>query len=384
MSLPTRRAVLAVCVALLLVTAGCTTGATPTSTTTPTPTSTWSPNASVDQYPPGVADNGTLTNVSALADAHFEATANEPMVFTQQLELPNETIVRSYARGASPTPYYSTSNRTTDEIHTTEQFYSTGSHGYSRVTIPNRTGYQVMQNDTAIVGPWTRDDIFGPQIALENAFISGNYSVNGTVERGGRTFVQLTADEPSPTDWGTSLTSYEGTALVTPDGVVYDTEQSFVRDRDDTTKRVNSSITLETGIDWSGPPSWVGDVPHLSLSIVEDGHAFEIRNTGGVTLPANASFRVGGSNEYAMDHVSIGDEFGTVTTDAPLEPGDAVYVTASADGNSKSVTLHDDPTRGEYTFVTASVAGTHEPFYYQLVTSDKSRERARETTSSSN
>jgi len=81
MSLPTRRAVLAVCVALLLVTAGCTTGATPTSTTTPTPTSTWSPNASVDQYPPGVADNGTLTNVSALADAHFEATANEPMVF---------------------------------------------------------------------------------------------------------------------------------------------------------------------------------------------------------------------------------------------------------------------------------------------------------------
>jgi len=84
-----------------------------------------------------------------------------------------------------------------------------------------------------------------------------------------------------------------------------------------------------------------------------------------------------------MDHVSIGDEFGTVTTDAPLEPGDAVYVTASADGNSKSVTL-TTTTRGEYTFVTASVAGTHEPFYYQLVTSDKSRERARETTSSSN
>ena len=389
MKSPTRRAAVALCVALLLVTAGCTTGTTPTSTdTTPsdtaTPTSTWMPNASVDQYPPGVADNGTLTNVSALVDAHFEATANEPMVFTQQLELPNESIVRTYARGASPTPYYSTFNRTTDGMQTTEQFYSTGSHGYSRVTIPNRTGYRVMQNDTAIAGAWTRDDTFGPQHALENAFITGNYSVNGTVERGGRTFVQLTADEPSPTSWGTSLTTYEGTALVTPDGVVYDTEQSFVQDRDDTTRRVNSSITLETGIDWSGPPSWVGDVPHLSLSIVEDGHAFEIRNTGGVTLPANASFRVSASNEFALDHVSFGGEFGTVTTDAPLEPGDAVYVTASADGNSRSVALHDDPTRGEYTFVTASVAGTHESVYYRLVTSDESRERARETTSGGN
>nr|WP_232703556.1 hypothetical protein [Halobacterium wangiae] len=306
------------------------------------------------------------------------------MVFTQQWEVSNDTYVRTYARGASPTPYYSTFNRTTDGIRTAEQFYSTGSHGYSRVTIPNRTGYQVLQNDTAIARAWTRDDTFGPQHALENAFISGNYSVNGTVERGGRTFVQLTADEPSPTSWGTSLTSYEGTALVTPDGVVYNTEKSFVQDRDDTTRRVNSSITLETGIDWSGPPSWIGDVPQLSLSIVEDGHAFEIRNTGGVTLPANASFRVSASNEYALDHVSFGDKFGTVTTDAPLEPGDAVYVTASVDENSKSVTLHDDPTRGEYTFVTASVAGTHEPFFYWLVTSDESRERARETTAGGN
>lgn len=105
----TRRTALAVLATLLVVLAGCSGGTAPTSSptgtssstvetgtptttgtssTTPTsaatPTSSWSPDAAEEQYPPGVAANGTLTNVSALLDSHFAATANGSMALTDE------------------------------------------------------------------------------------------------------------------------------------------------------------------------------------------------------------------------------------------------------------------------------------------------------------
>ncbi|WP_232688753.1 hypothetical protein [Halobacterium zhouii] len=386
---PTRRAALAVCVALLLVTAGCSGGTTPTSTTTSpdttttgattttsapattTSTGTWSPNASVEQYPPGVAANGTLTNRTTLLNAHFDATANESVVHTIESKTANEHVVRRFAHAAGGMPTYRTVNRTTDGKQFVTESYLTRSNCYSRAAVPNRTVYTVTQNSTSY-GNYCRPNgpFVGPRLHLDSALMAGNYSVNGTVERNGRTLVQLTADEPSKKAKELSTTSYEGTALVTPEGVIYSVDMSMVQEIDDSKESYEESMTLDTSVDWSGPPPWMGDLPHLSISVVEDGHALEIRNTGGPALPANVSFEVYVENatEHRVPHISPLGEHGTVTTDARLESGDAVYVTAGADGNASSFALHNEQARGEYTFTAVMVYGEHGNTVYSLVT----------------
>lgn len=381
---PIRQAALAVGVAALLVTAGCLGGTNPTDTSTSsTPdsanctydtttaasnaTGTWSPNASVDQYPPGVAANGTLANATTLLDAHFDATANQSMAL--RLESSRHGFVRTLVHGQDRVPFYSTHSETHDGEQFLTEFYGTDSHGFAQLVLPNETRHLVYQNVTTSVRALTGYDTFGGlEDQVHTLLHNGNYTVNGTVERGDRTFVELTVDEDAPeTDHITN-----GTALVTPDGVVYDDETSFIENAgDDAGQRFEASMSLNTDVEWCGAPSWVADVPHLSLSIVEDGHAVEIRNTGGATLPANASFDVTGGEQpdYGTEgRPSRGDVKGTVTTDARLEPGEAVYVTAGADGSPSSFALHDEPTRGEYTFGNAGLAGHHGNVSYRLAT----------------
>jgi len=380
----TRRAVLVGCVALLLVTAGCSSGTTTsvtetttpttsattgetTSTTSTTATGTWSANVSAEQYPPGVAANGTLVNASSLLDAHVAATANESRVLTQRWTNPNETVVRSYAHGADRTPYYSTFERTADGQRATEAFYGTDAREYSRVSVNGETYYGVVQDSITNTRAWTNDDTFGPRFALYQALAAGNYSVNGTVERDGRTFVRLSADDVSLAQRHL-YDSYEGTALVTPDGVVHDIDAVTTAGSDGMEIRTENSITLDADAEWTGPPSWVAEVPHLSLSIVEDGNAVALRNTGGTALPANTTLHVSASTEPVWGPnppARAGDVAGTVTTNARLEPGDTVYVTA--DQNVSAFALHDEPARGDYTFGFAGVSGTERNVTYRLV-----------------
>ena len=389
MSSPTRRAALAVGVAALLVTAGCLGGTNPTETsTTPTPdtadslaencnydvstttetaTGTWSPNASVDQYPPGVADNGTLANASVLVDAHFDGTANQSMEL--RFESSRDDRVRTLVHGPERVPFYSTYAVTSEGERARIEFYGGDSDSFYRASLPNETLHVVYQNASpAGITAWTEyDTVGGPQNHLHPLLDGGNYSVNGTVERGDRTFVKLTTSE-GPPETG-HITN--GTVLVTPDGVVHDVEVTvFQRVGENTPKRIDGSMTLDTDVEWCGPPSWVADVPQLELSLVEDGHAVEIRNTGGAVLPANTTLSVNGHDDPVWKpriHPSS-DRSGTVTTDDRLEPGDAVYVTASTDGNASTFALHDDPTRGEYAFGAASVTGGNERVGYRLLT----------------
>lgn len=369
MTSPTRRAALAVAVALLLVTAGCsggttsTTGTTPTTgpataTSTDTDTTTTATSvasaytvtgdATADQYPPGVAADGTLTNVSAIRRAHESAVANESVALTVEGTNPNGSTAFRHAHAANGT-YYSERTSTTDGERRTSEVYRTGSHGYTRAVVGNETYSSVLQNATGTVPAGLTHGMFSPDNAPVELLADGDYTVNGTVERGGRTFVRLTADGvPQHRSHG-FVTAYEGTALVTPDGVVAAVHASFERTADNTTEQYEQSVTLDTDADWSGPPPWVADVPRLSLSTVEDKRAFEIRNAGGATLPANTTFRVDAaeSRQWVFQADAVGSN-ATVTTDAPLEPGDAVYVTANADASA--FTLHDEPERGAYTF----------------------------------
>ena len=382
---PTRRAALAVSVALLLVTAGCLGGTAPTGpSASPTPetaectydvstnasnaTGTWSPNASVEQYPPGVADNGTLTNASTLLNAHFTVTANTSMAL--RLESSRDNVVRTLVHGPDRTPFYSTWSETHDGEQFETEFYGTESHGFARASKPNETLHFVYQNVTSSVRAWTAYETFGGLEDNIPLLYDGNYTVNGTVERGDRTLVELTLDEDS---LGPDYTT-NGTLLATPDGVVYDADVSVVKTSDDAPGQgFEASMSLNTDVEWCGPPSWVADVPQLSLTIVEDGHAVEIRNTGGATLPANTSFSVYGKEEpvepVGGPRVPVrSEQNGTVTTDVRLEPGEAVYVTAGADGTPSSFALHDDPTRGEYSFGAVGVTGGKESVGYRLLT----------------
>jgi hypothetical protein len=380
MSSPTRRAALAVGVALLLVTAGCVGGTNPTTTTTSstdspvttatttdTATSPWSPNAPVDQYPPGVADNGTLANASVLVDAHFDATANTSMALRFESSLNDQ--VSTLVHGPNRTPLYSTFAETQDGERVRTEFFGAEPHGFARVSLPNETLQVVYQNVTAPgVSAWTTyDGIGGPEGSLDGLLRGGDYSVNGTVEQGDRTFVQLTTSEDSLETGHVT----NGTVLVTPDGVVYDVDATVVQSSgEDSERRLDSSMSLNTDIEWSGPLSWTADIPQLSVSLVEDGHAVEIRNTGGAVLPANTSFNVYGREDPTI-HSQIpvrSEQSGAVTTDVRLEPGDAVYVTAGADGSPSSFALHQSTTRGEYTFGAVGVTGGSESIQYRLLT----------------
>ena len=392
MRFPKHRALLAVCVALLLVTAGCSGGTNPTSTTlenTDTPTTatttnpttttssttttgTWSPNASVEQYPPGVAENGSLTNASRLVDAHFNATANKPVELTYQGVLEEKRFVKTYTRGTSEMPHYSTSNETdlTDTIVPAGYVaasYHTDSHSYVKKG-GNETedSVYVRQNNRLAPDRWLLNASNTTRRTLSFHFSSGNYTVNGTVERDGQTFIQLTANTSTPPN---ELQRYEGTVLVTPAGVIYNLDASYTPDRAETD--YNESISLDTDVNWSEAPAWVGDVPQLSMSVTEDGSALEIRNTGGETLPANVSFDVytRDTNESVVYFDgSTADAVGNVTTGEQLEPGDVIYVTGNTDGNTTSFTLHDERTGGEYTFVAAKVSGEYEDINYSLIT----------------
>ncbi|MFC3478862.1 hypothetical protein [Halobacterium litoreum] len=392
MNSPTRRAAVAVGVALLLVTAGCSGGANPASTATttgpttdaaaPTDTTeatattssatttqpgTWSPNASVGQYPPGVADNGTLVNASTLLGAHFAATTNTSMALRLESSGDDGVSAHTLTHGPERVPFYSTAEETHDGERVWTEFYGTQSHGFARVPVDNETHHLVYQNTTANVDAWTGYETFGGvEDHVHPLLHGGSYSVNGTVERGDRTLVELTTDADS-LETG-HITN--GTVLVTPAGVIYDVDATVVQQTgEDTERRLDASMTLDTDVEWSGPPSWMADVPRLSLSIVEDGQAIEIRNTGGAAVPANTSFAITGGESRALSATpGRGDVKGTVTTDAPLEPGEAVYVTAGADGAASSFALHDDPTRGEYTFGNAGLTGGLGSIYYRLAT----------------
>jgi hypothetical protein len=385
---PTRRGALAaVSVAVLLVTAGCLGVTNPTNSGTPaannstngagercsydgaatptTATGTWSPNAPIDQYPPGVAANGTLRNGTVLVDAHFDATANQSMALRTEASLHDR--VRTLVHGPDRTPLYSTYAETVDRGRVETAFYGFEETGLARISLPNETGYSVYQNTSFTDGlsAWTNYDDFGLLgFHVYPLVEGGNYSVNGTVERGGRTFVELTTGEDS-LETG-HITN--GTVLVTPDGVIHDVDATAVQQTgENETRRIDVSLTVDTDIEWCGPPSWTAEVPQLSVSIVADGRAVEIRNTGGAPLPANTSFKVRASEEpmvYPRLPRRSADN-GTVTTSARLEPGEAVYVTASADGSS--YTLHEQPTRGEYTFGAAGFVGETEQSYFRLL-----------------
>ena len=387
----TRRATLAVCAALLLVTAGCSGGTNPTSTapsvtstdsratnstTSSTPatttTGTWSPNASVDQYPPGVAANGTLANVTTLLDAHFDATANQSVELTVEWSAPNRSFVRTYTHGPNRTPYYSTYTDRAAEERVTQEFYGTDERNYFRVTLPNTSVTRVLQNVTVGSATWTRESVNSPRDSLEYFLDRGNYSVNGTVDHGGQTFVQLSADDGT-SGFGESYAAYDGRVLVTPDGVVHDVHESFGTGTNGSVdERYEGAGAVDTDVEWTGPPSWVAATPQLSLSIVEDGRAVEIRNTGGVALAGNATFEVNADDEPVQSRTPRslirGEVSGTVTTDGPLAPGEAVYVTAGADGAASSFALHDDPPTGEYTFGAVGVRSDHENVVYRLQT----------------
>lgn len=387
MQVPKRR-LLALCVALLLVVAGCSGGPTPTSTpatdATATPTEkttgTATPTATVDQYPPGVASNGTVTNLTALLDAHEAGIRDRPVAFTYEWTAPNESSERRYVRGADATPYYSVFNRTIGKDRTSEELYWSGSQGYGRYRYDDQTRYGVLQNSTAIVNAWTHDGFGGPRFALWSVLSAGAYSVDGTVERNGRTLVRLTAEGVAPAQNDT-VESYEGTALVTPEGVVYSVEASLVSSAGDAAgEPADVSVTVDPDVEWSGAPAWVAEVPHLSISTVENGQALELRNTGGVAVPANTTFSVAVNDERMWGPPFGSDVTGEVTTDARLEPGEAVYVTVGADGDASSFTLHRDRVQGEYTIVAAGVRGTHAGYNYWLVTGSESPDESEETT----
>lgn len=376
MRVPTRRWPVAVCVALLLVVAGCGGTTAPTDTATPsgTATTTGSPSEtptetrSEGQYPPGVDDDGDLADVTALLDAHEAETADRTVGYSYQWSGPASSAERRYVRRANGTAYRSVFNRTIGEDSVSEEFYWSDGRGYSRFRFDNQTRYAVVQNTTELVTAWTHaTGGGGPRAVLQVILSAGNYSVDGTVERDGRTFVRLTATEPdSSVDHSTEY--YDGTVLVTPAGVVYSVDATYGDEAGSgVTERATMSLELTTDVEWAGTPAWIDELPRLAISTVEDGRTLAIQNTGGTALPANVTFVVAVA-DVAVDRPFEQGVTGTVATTGPLAPGDIRYVTVDGEASSPTFTLHDDPTQGEYAIRAAGIQARHGNVTYWLAT----------------
>jgi hypothetical protein len=134
---------------------------------------------------------------------------------------------------------------------------------------------------------------------------------------------------------------------------------------------------------WTARTTWCGRCPASTSIFIPRFAECEIRNTGGAALPANATFRVAATNETTWAAPTTGDASGTGTTTERLEPGEAVYVTAGADGSAPSFALHTDLTGGECTFRSVSVRGGVGNVRYRLVTGTKSARHQRESTNRS-
>jgi len=294
---------------------------TPTVTGTDAPTDTTvSPNEI-----PGVS-NGTLTNASALMTANGAAiVANGAAIHVTQTAPDSERrLVLTVADDGA-----SVFSRTTsaDGNESTVDYYINDTATYVRTDANGETNYRITEPTGRSLDTVTS--------SLETVLAAGEFTA--TNESTDSATVVLTADEfsgPTVSSILDGATPQSARLVVTGDGGVQQLTLTGERDGETVTYTYERR---QAAVDRVTAPDWLADVPptadlqaDLSTDVVNDSY-LSIAHDGGDTVPRNTTLTF-----------SANDSAGTVTFDAPLEPGDTRYAYFAA-ANGSLVLSADRP-----------------------------------------
>lgn len=333
--------------------------ATPTAepTATPTPTATEStpvgdlePVSAMSSLPPGVED-GTVTNVTALAAANQERlTAGG-----HDLDM---TIENSTREGAGRFRIANDTEATL--VRLTEAEGAAGSTDLStyydseEAGILNRTSGEVSYGNGPTTARSGAQFISGIAYLLPRAYVAApDWETAGsrTTDSGEERLV-LQADTLRPeSERGSQIGGVSGTneevqsvdarLEVTPDGLVRTLTVSLDLERTDgetyTQTLSYTAEDLESGS--LDRPTWLSEAPQLQASADADDRLLVVEHTGGPTIEAGTNLTVGGGFR----------PIGNVSADQPISDGDTLYVYATGEDfdRTPALSVNERPTLPE-------------------------------------
>lgn len=331
----TNRAIAAVALAAVLVLAGCGgTGAPGASGTTESP--------SEQTPPPGVAD-GTLTDASALVDAHGDTLLDTGYAYSLSVvgSQPNRTAnvtFRDYATvGPDLSTYQSQSRQTGTGPTTVTTIWSNGSVTLSRLQTESETRYSTAQ-DAQI-----RSRVTGESV-LEGYLRGGNYTVAGTEQRDSRTLTRLTADEyvkqtdesmPAPSN----VSAFDATVLADGAGRIHSVNVSMRQQTPSGTLSLDVNYTLRrVGSVAVARPDWVesalAEVTMMDVNVTAvDGSTLRLDHESGDAV---------GNGSVALLNVNGSQYFARF--ESALAPGETAYLYVPADATRQAAVVRERPT----------------------------------------
>jgi len=280
-------------------------------------------SGSEEGLPPGV-DGSTVTNATALREAHYEALSGssfridvsetggpEPLSFTIHNGTGAIRLDLEEVGGDTVNRFYITENVTTgfNSSQTPPKTYSYGSTGQQ---------FGALFLFAILFGSYP-----GQQLSV------GTFEVDGTVSQNGEELIRLSVtgvnetavEESGFTSSEATLTDMAGEVLVRSDGLVREMRLQ---------QRFESGATSDLSFAVSGlgstsatEPDWIDEAPRIEGSLSDDGTVMALSHTGGPEVPAGTTLTL------ASGGFGGGIAPTNVTLPTSLGAGDSVYLYAT-------------------------------------------------------
>jgi len=274
--------------------------------------------------PPGVRDDGKVTNASALTGAmfRFEGDAVEYQ----------QTLVNS----TGPNIEYTLKNDTQRSLYRLGSSELGGSVTYylgESVTARNNETAGHVTYATGQTNLRTEAQFTAFLLLPTTQYISlAEWQATGveTVDGEQRLVLRSNAINESRATQTTvngELTGVEGHLSVTSDGIVREGSIIFTAQQDGQTARAGVNLTTRTG---SGitvdSPDWLSQAPQVEGTAAENNRLLELQHTGGEAIPAGTTLTVNSGL------VPVGN----VTVEQEVQPGDSFYVYKTGQGTAQT------------------------------------------------
>ncbi|RBI63659.1 hypothetical protein DMJ13_03780 [halophilic archaeon] len=342
------RARLAVALAFLVVTAGCT-GLLPSA-------ESGAAGTAPDALPPGVSDGG-ISDVDRLVDAH-RTTLNGTNYRIRARTTTNGSVENwddnDFTAHIGDGRAVLTSELGKLDAATPEQFgglYATEASTVYRLADAGGTAYRYQFMPNRPSGPSVPPTVLENELderrtAMSWILSSANFSVNGTVTRNGTEYVRLDADEWTQRS---NVSEFSATTLITTDGRVRSLSGSLVKGAggSESGACVEFSFEYRRASSAPAPPDWTESVPQLSLTQTENGSGIVVRHERGPPLPAGTTLSLFVNSENSLrDDVELAEplrrnETLTVAGVVPPEYG-SITVEERASNAELVLVLHED------------------------------------------
>jgi hypothetical protein len=276
--------------------------------------------------PPGVRDDGKVTNASALTSAMFSSFESDAVEYQQ-------TLINS----TGPNIEYTLKNDTQQSLYRLGSGQLDGD-----VTYFLGEGVAARNNESAGHVTYTTGQSTIRTEAQFTAFLllpttgyisMAEWQATGveTVDGEQRLVLRSNAINESRLNQGTvqgELTGVEGRLSVTSDGIVREGSVVFTGEREDgqtvqagvnLTTRTGSGITVDS-------PEWLSQAPQVEGTAAENNRLLELQHTGGEAIPAGTTLTVNSGL------VPVGN----VTVEQEVQPGDSFYVYKTGQGTAQT------------------------------------------------